>query len=76
MKTTIPDVSVSAATISIAHATPSRWASVPQADHYSRWERGRYALRAVNTIDRATARWRSGVSSLRIRSMSCEVKSG
>jgi len=35
-----------------------------------------YGFRAVNTIERATARWRSGVSSLRIRSMSCCVNSG
>jgi hypothetical protein len=35
-----------------------------------------YGFRAVNTSDRATARWRSGLSSLRIRSMSCGVKSG
>ena len=35
-----------------------------------------YRFRAVNTIERATARWRSGVRSLRMRSMSCGVKSG
>lgn len=39
------------------------------------WSRG-YGLRAVNTIDRATARWRSDVKSIRMRSISCGVKSG
>jgi hypothetical protein len=46
-----------------------------QADHVC--ARGLdYGFRAVNTIDRATARWRSGVRSWRMRSMSCGVNRG